>query len=366
MSSREPSANILLNHNLADELSFADPSKLSASNGGGGKSEDFSRLRVSINTSLQILESTLYEAACYHFEKPGKQIRGLLALSSGKCLGVDDDLAMQWATAVELLHNASLIHDDICDKDQNRRGQPSIVNKYGEQTALCLGDAIIAIAFQLTSLNSKPQAMLKLFSERMLGAVNGQACERHNVYPNWSNYLMITRGKTSSLLSLPIEGALILSKQSANDAVIKNYFEYAGPIFQITNDIRNFDGTDGAGDVFSDLWDCRPNAIISLFRSYLKNGSIEIFDSWVSDRRLDRKHSDETKLFNYWRQQIIASNARLDILEKLNSLYLESQVIIELFTEALYPIVDEFNFWLTSEVNTVKDKFVRNEITKKL
>ena len=98
----------------------------------------------------------------------------------------------------------------------------------------------------------------------------------------------------------------------------------------------------------------------------MKNGSIEIFDSWVSDRRLDRKHSDETKLFNYWRQQIIASNARLDILEKLNSLYLESQVIIELFTEALYPIVDEFNFWLTSEVNTVKDKFVRNEITKKL
>ena len=317
--------------------------------------EDFLKLRISIDESLETLESHLNKAANYHFQKPGKQIRGLLGLSSGKHLSVDDHVILDWATAVELLHNASLIHDDIRDKDRNRRGRPSIFAKYGEHTALCLGDAIVSLSFHLCCQNDKPKEMIKLFSDRMLGAVSGQACERINIYPNWDNYLKITRGKTSSLLSLPIEGALILAEKTNKCDQVKAYFDYAGPIFQITNDIRNFDGSDGANHIFSDLWDCRPNAIISLFRSYLKNGSIEIFDSWVSDRRTNQNQTNQTELFNYWRKKIADSPARENLLKKLNQLYSMSQSNLDEFPKDLAPIIKSFNSWLTAEVTSIKN-----------
>ena len=76
---------------------------------------DFSSLKKSIDKSIDSLETHLYVAAKFHFQRPGKQIRGLLSLSSCKCLGVNKEDSLKWATAVELLHNASLIHDDICD-----------------------------------------------------------------------------------------------------------------------------------------------------------------------------------------------------------------------------------------------------------
>ena len=337
--------NIVKNNSVADQSGYSEYFN----------PNDSSSLKKSINKSIDGLETHLNVAAKYHFERPGKQIRGLLGLSSCKCLDVNEKDSLNWATAVELLHNASLIHDDICDKDQNRRGQPSIFAKYGEQTALCLGDAIVSLSFQLSCLNDKPQDMVRLFSDRMLGAVSGQACERNNVYPDWLEYLEITRGKTSSLLSLPIEGALILSKNSESCPQVKTYFDFAGPIFQIINDIRNFDGSDGAQHTFSDLWDCRPNAIISLFRSYLKNGSVEIFDSWVGDRRNNQNESDQTKLFNYWRDKIIDSPSRADLIIKLDDLYEESQLNLENFPTKLNPMIDSFNAWLTTEVRSIKN-----------
>ena len=59
--------------------------------------------------------------------------------------------ALHWAVAIEVLHNASLIHDDICDGDQLRRGRPAVWSKYGRDVALTLGDWLVALSFELAA-----------------------------------------------------------------------------------------------------------------------------------------------------------------------------------------------------------------------
>lgn len=95
-------------------------------------------LRRFIIERLPKPNTPLSEAAHHHFDVSGKMLRAKMALSAAKVLKIDQAAALHWAVAVEILHNASLIHDDICDGDQFRRGRPSVWFKYGRNVALTL------------------------------------------------------------------------------------------------------------------------------------------------------------------------------------------------------------------------------------
>ena len=75
-------------------------------------------------------DTALAEAARHHFAKSGKMLRAKMALRAAKILKIDAAASLHWAVAIEVLHNASLIHDDICDGDQLRRGRLSVWSKY--------------------------------------------------------------------------------------------------------------------------------------------------------------------------------------------------------------------------------------------
>ncbi|MBT4848636.1 MAG: hypothetical protein HON95_06800, partial [Alphaproteobacteria bacterium] len=77
-------------------------------------------------------------AARHHFAAPGKQIRARMAFAAADSFGVPRIAALPWAAAVEVLHNASLVHDDICDGDKVRRGHASVWSRYGRDMALAL------------------------------------------------------------------------------------------------------------------------------------------------------------------------------------------------------------------------------------
>ena len=85
---------------------------------------------------LENVDAALSEAAFYHFETPGKMLRSKMAIQSAAVAEIDTSISLLWAAAVEVLHNASLIHDDICDGDKQRRGRSSIWVKFGKDTAL--------------------------------------------------------------------------------------------------------------------------------------------------------------------------------------------------------------------------------------
>ena len=96
-------------------------------------------------------DSWMGHCAKYQFHSGGKRFRALLALISSDILNVDLETAINAAVCCEFIHNASLIHDDLQDRDLLRRGLPTIWNRFGDHTAINLGDYLIAGSFEALS-----------------------------------------------------------------------------------------------------------------------------------------------------------------------------------------------------------------------
>ena len=101
-----------------------------------------------LNSVVPTLPSSLREPIHYFLQMPGKKIRPLLSLSAARVVGGQAEQALPTATAVELFHDFTLIHDDIMDHDELRRGFLTMHVKYGDSTAILVGDALISIAYQ--------------------------------------------------------------------------------------------------------------------------------------------------------------------------------------------------------------------------
>ena len=98
-------------------------------------------------------KSLLFQAMRHAVFSGGKRFRPLLALSSGECFGASPDLVLPFACALELIHNYSLVHDDLpsMDNDDFRRGKPSCHKAYGEDIALLAGDSLLTMAFEIAA-----------------------------------------------------------------------------------------------------------------------------------------------------------------------------------------------------------------------
>ena len=121
-------------------------------------------------------------------------------------LSVNYDDMLILSAVCELLHNASLIHDDIQDKDENRRGQQSVWKEFGENIAICAGDLLISTAYGVLSRYSKPSHLPKLIStinHQIQLAIKGQSldlCFKQNEKISIDSYLNICKQKSGALL----------------------------------------------------------------------------------------------------------------------------------------------------------------------
>lgn len=263
----------------------------------------------------------LAEAAAHHFAKTGKMLRARMALRAAYLLNVDRAAALHWAVAVEVLHNASLIHDDICDGDQLRRGRPAVWAKYGRDVALTLGDWMIALSFELAAeaaQRSQTPMLVKILASHMKTTTLGEACE-FDVQRScsWHAYLQIAADKTAPLLTAPLEGVVAMALHGGATATIGAYFRCLGNAYQIANDILNFKGDDGAETTGSDLGRRAPNAVIVLFREAMDEPTKADFDSWyVSGCNVD---------LGAWQHQIIASSAMHTAAKRMHAMLGESE-----------------------------------------
>ena len=161
-------------------------------------------------------------AAAYHLGSGGQRVRGRLALSAGLALGLSKADALSIASAAELLHNASLVHDDLQDRDVQRHGQPTVWVKYGANVAICTGDLMLSAAYAGLCGFTQPALLpplLGVVHERVAGAIEGQ-CSDLNTATKTANDLQIYKrvalAKSGALLSLPLELALLASGHSAS------------------------------------------------------------------------------------------------------------------------------------------------------
>jgi len=155
-------------------------------------------------------------AALEHLSSPGKQVRARLALHSARSLSLDLRSAVAIAAASELIHNASLVHDDIQDGSDLRRGISTLWARHGRDVAICAGDLMISAAYAaLAQVGGPhvPHAVARMHA-RISQVIHGQVSDlaaRDSGATTFFQYRTIAVDKSAPLLGLPVELSLILA-----------------------------------------------------------------------------------------------------------------------------------------------------------
>ena len=191
--------------------------------------------------------SLLMELLGHILEAPGKRTRPAITILASKFHPYDHDLPMIMAAAVELLHIATLIHDDMVDNSPTRRGKATVSSKWGENVAVLLGDYVFATSATIVC-DTKNVRVIRRFSETIMELSSGELSEISAAF-NWNipreSYWQRIYDKTASLFSTAAESGALLSGAPENLVQsLKSYGYNLGMAFQIVDDILDFQGTE--------------------------------------------------------------------------------------------------------------------------
>lgn len=178
----------------------------------------------------------------------GKRVRPLLCLLACAEVGGDPAQALPAAAALEILHNFSLVHDDIEDGDKTRRHRPTVWTLWGVPQAINVGDAMFALAFAALQRTAeqgvappRTLAALRIFTAMTVALTEGQYLDmsfeqRSDV--TVADYIRMIQGKTAALIGASVAiGALIGGASAAQDAALQRFGQAIGVSFQIQDDI---------------------------------------------------------------------------------------------------------------------------------
>ena len=189
-------------------------------------------------------EATL--AAVHHLGSGGRLIRGRLALHASLALGLQEFDALCLAAAAELLHNASLVQDDLQDGDKLRRGLPAVWAQFNTNVAICTGDLMLSAAYAALGGVGRPQIipeLLTLMHRRTAAAIQGQCADletRSQPAGNTLMYEKIVIEKSGALLSLPLELALTASGKGEWTRDARLGAEAFSVAYQVADDLADF------------------------------------------------------------------------------------------------------------------------------
>ena len=174
-------------------------------------------------------------------EMGGKRVRPIIALAVGEALGAPLEQVLPAALAIELVHNFSLVHDDLpaLDDDDERRGRPSVWAAFGEAAAVLAGDALLAEAFRLACRYPSSDVAREL-AQATLGMIGGQYLD--TIVPE-ADLAVVHRLKTGRLFYASVAMALWAAELPAEEhAPWRDFAEELGLLFQIVDDILDGDG----------------------------------------------------------------------------------------------------------------------------
>lgn len=187
-------------------------------------------MRALVTAEIKDSFPLLEEMILYQLNTSGKGLRPRIICS---LVGIEEGIP--FATAVELIHNASLVHDDIQDRDVLRRNQESAWKKFGTDQAILLGDALFSLAFSVLSGKPKASKLVPLLSETVFVLASGQSEELASDSLTLESYERIARQKTGGLFSATLAAAAILAEKDASRASVLG--TELGLLFQITDDL---------------------------------------------------------------------------------------------------------------------------------
>ena len=207
--------------------------------------DDLDKVEQSLEAVADVDFPLLAQLLEYVLKNGGKRIRPSLTLLCGKFYRCDLTLLVPMATAAELLHTATLVHDDIVDNSAIRRGKPSVSLAWGENRALLLGDYLFSKAGSLAASTGNLRA-IKVFSQALMVISGGELKQTDEIFDlkqARDHYYKWISAKTACLFSTAAEAGAILSQSP--EYVIETVREYGynfGMAFQIVDDVLDFIG----------------------------------------------------------------------------------------------------------------------------
>ncbi|MBP5499028.1 MAG: polyprenyl synthetase family protein [Muribaculaceae bacterium] len=264
--------------------------------------------------------ANLYEPIKYTMSLGGKRLRPVLTLMTCEAMGGDIKKALNPALAVEMLHNSTLLHDDVMDNADVRRGKPTVHRKWNENVAIQGGDAMLAIASGMaTRVDSDilPE-VLGIFSKTALEIFEGQQFdmdfeERDDV--SVSEYIDMIRLKTSVLLGCAMKiGALAAHASAADCDAMYHVGESMGLAFQLQDDFLDVWGNEATfgKEIGGDIMNNKKTFLLTSALNMARGKDAEELHHWLDAANASRQQKVDA-VTNIYERLGIKSLARDEI-----------------------------------------------------
>ena len=268
-------------------------------------------LTQKINTAVENIQyntepKNLYDPIRYILSIGGKRIRPLLMLMGYNLYKDNVDTILNNALALETYHNFTLLHDDLMDKSDLRRGNPTVHKKWNENTAILSGDTMLIIAYQLFNKGVQNEEAWTAFIDATLGVCEGQQYDidfetRNDVTE--AEYMEMIRMKTSLLLGYALKiGALLGGADKEDVESLYAFGEKMGLAFQLQDDLLDVygDPTQFQKKLGGDIVENKKTFL--LINAYLRADDVQKaeLDRWVNAQDFDpaEKIAAVTHLYN--------------------------------------------------------------------
>lgn len=209
---------------------------------------DFDAVNQKILTALHSEVVLINQVGQYIVSSGGKRLRPLITLLAARAAGYEGDKHITAATLVEFIHTATLLHDDVVDHSDMRRGRETANELWGNEAAVLVGDFIYTRSFQMmVSLNSMP--IMNILSDATNVIAEGEVMQLMNIGdPDTTeeNYMNVIYSKTARLFEAAGAVAGIIAKEAGNtdyEKALATYGMYLGTAFQLVDDILDYTAT---------------------------------------------------------------------------------------------------------------------------
>lgn len=284
--------------------------------------------------------AVLYEPIRYVLQSGGKRVRPLLVLLSGELFGVSSDESMPAALAVEVFHNFTLVHDDIMDESRERRGRPTIHERWDLSTAILSGDLLLGEAYHMLGdlHEGRLAPVLRLFHHTMEKLCEGQALDKafeSQAHVSVDEYLDMIERKTGALFQAALElGPVLADAPGDKQKRMRTIGFHVGRAFQIQDDLLDLTATDaGWGkSIGEDLIEGKKTYLLLQALEDAEGEALEWFHNLVAAGGLPPEEVPEA------RRRL----EDLGVIEKTRSVVLDhyAQALDELMNVSSHPSVD--------------------------
>jgi octaprenyl-diphosphate synthase len=217
--------------------------------------DDLAWVETALSSAATAGPSPATEAARHLVGNGGKRLRPLSLLLSAACFGRIPPAARELAVVAELVHSATLLHDDVIDDGDERRGQPASRKVWGNGVSVLAGDMLLVHALDRTSRNA-PEIMPDLIAtlRRLVEGEIVQLRGRVELDVSEATYRHILRDKTASLFSFATRtGARLAGASAEAELALSSFGEELGVAFQLVDDVIDYSGADSGKTLLSDL-----------------------------------------------------------------------------------------------------------------